>query len=125
MSLPRRSRRSGAQRAQPPPAACGDFPQSRPHAGHHAARAYALDDHAYALVSGVRDDGFDLRALIVPPPQQRMGWGRRMIDALAALHAGKACNVAPIVPEGLMDPFFQATGFVRQSINQVELGLTL
>jgi GNAT superfamily N-acetyltransferase len=89
------------------------------------ARAYALQDHAYALVSGVRDDGFDLRALIVPPPKQRAGWGSRMIDALAARHPGKACNVAPIVPEGLVDAFFEATGFIRQSINQVELGVTL
>ena len=88
------------------------------------ARAYALQDSAYALVSGVRDDGFDLRALIVPPQQRRAGWGRRMIDALAARHPGKACNVAPIVPEGLVDAFFEATGFVRQSINQVELGGT-
>lgn len=89
------------------------------------ARAFSLDERAYALVSGEREDGFDLRALVVAPGDRHAGWGRRMIDALAARYPGKACNIAPIVPEELAQPFFAATGFVAQEIAQLEMGIAL
>jgi GNAT superfamily N-acetyltransferase len=89
------------------------------------ARAYTLDERVYALVSGEREDGFDLRALVVPPPHRRAGWAARMIDALTFERGGKACNVAPIVPQGLAHEFFIATGFVLQEISQVEMSLPL
>lgn len=85
------------------------------------ARAYAIGQHAYALVSGEREDGFDLRALVVPPAHRRAGWATRMVDALTFERGGKACNVAPIVPEGLAQGFFAATGFVLQEVSQVEM----
>jgi len=85
------------------------------------ARAYALGEHVYAVVSGEREDGFDLRALVVPPAHRRAGWATRMVDALTFERGGKACNVAPIVPEGLGHDFFVATGFVLQEISQVEM----
>jgi GNAT superfamily N-acetyltransferase len=88
------------------------------------ARAFAIDDHACALVSGERDDAFDLRALVVPVDRRRAGWGRRMVDALTARYAGKACNVAPIVPASLQ-PFFTAAGFAVQDITQLEMAVTL
>ena len=89
------------------------------------ARAFSLEDRAYALVSGERDDGFDLRAIVVPPEHRRAGWGRRMIDALTRQHGGKACNVAPIVPETLAQSFFTTTGFVAQEISQLEMSVAL
>jgi len=85
------------------------------------ARAYALGAHAYALVSGEREDGFDLRALVVPTEHRRAGWAARMVEALTFERGGKACNVAPIVPEGLAHAFFTATGFAAQEISQLEL----
>ena len=85
------------------------------------ARAYAVGEHVYGLVSGEREDGFDLRAIVVPPADRRAGWATRMIDALTFERGGKACNVAPIVPEGLAQRFFAATGFVQQQISQVEM----
>ena len=87
------------------------------------ARAYTLGERVYALVSGEREDGFDLRALVVPPAHRRAGWAARMVDALTFERGGKACNVAPIVPEGLAHEFFVATGFVLQEISQVEMSL--
>ena len=88
------------------------------------ARAFTLEDQAYALVSGERGDAFDLRALIVPVAERRAGWGRRMIDALSARYAGKACNVAPIVPAEI-GAFFTAMGFAVQDITQLELRVAL
>jgi ribosomal protein S18 acetylase RimI-like enzyme len=88
------------------------------------ARAFVLADQAYALVSGEREDAFDLRALVVPASKRRAGWGRRMVDALAARYPGKACNVAPIVPANLQQ-FFTAVGFAVQDITQLEMAVTL
>jgi ribosomal protein S18 acetylase RimI-like enzyme len=87
------------------------------------ARAYALGEQAYALVSGEREDGFDLRALVVPPEHRGAGWGARMVDALTFERGNKACNIAPIVPEGLARAFFAATGFAVQEISQLEMTL--
>jgi len=88
------------------------------------ARAFALADDVYALVSGEREDAFDLRALVVPVAKRRTGGGRRMVDALAARYPGKACNVAPIVPASLQ-PFFTAAGFAVQDITQLEMAVAL
>jgi ribosomal protein S18 acetylase RimI-like enzyme len=80
------------------------------------ARALTLLGRAYALVGppGV------LRALVVPRPFRRRGWGTRL---LAALPAG-AWTIPPIVPEGLAAEFLARAGFARQALTQLELELT-
>jgi ribosomal protein S18 acetylase RimI-like enzyme len=81
------------------------------------ARALALEARAYALVGppGV------LRALVVPRPLRRQGWGTRL---LAALPAG-SWTIPPIVPEGLAAEFLAHAGFARQELTQLELELML
>lgn len=81
------------------------------------ARALTLEGRAYALLGppGV------LRALVVPRPLRRQGWGMRLI---AALPAG-AWTIPPIVPEGLAAEFLAHAGFAREALTQLELELTL
>jgi ribosomal protein S18 acetylase RimI-like enzyme len=82
-----------------------------------AARALTLEARAYALLGppGV------LRALVVPRPLRREGWGMRLVRALPA----GSWTIPPIVPEDLAAEFLAHAGFVRQELTQLELELRL
>lgn len=89
------------------------------------ARAFALEDHAYALVANPDAETLTLSALVVPRASRRQGWGMRMLRALAAMHPGRPWQAVAIVPENLAPKFFASAGWERQGISQYEMELRL
>jgi GNAT superfamily N-acetyltransferase len=89
------------------------------------SRGYALEDKAYAIVMPKTDELARLSAVIVPKQHCGKGWGRRMIEGLAALHPGKAWEIIPVVPEGLAAGFLVKCGFQPAKLNQLEMERTL
>lgn len=89
------------------------------------ARAFALEDCAYALVANPEAETLTLSALVVPHAHRRQGWGTRMLRALAAAFPGKPWQVVAIAPENLAPPFFTHAGWERQGISQLEMRLDL
>jgi ribosomal protein S18 acetylase RimI-like enzyme len=89
------------------------------------ARAYALEDHAYALVGNPQAETLSLSALVVPRAHRRQGWGTRMLHALAAEFPGKPWQIAAIVPEELAPDFFVRAGWERSPLTQFDMRLDL
>lgn len=89
------------------------------------ARAYALEDRAFALIANPDVETLTLSALVVPRAHRRQGWGTRMLRALAAAFPGKPMQAVAIVPEDLAPEFFARAGWERQALNQFEMRLEL
>jgi ribosomal protein S18 acetylase RimI-like enzyme len=89
------------------------------------ARAFALEDHAFALVMNPQAETMTLSALVVPRAHRRRGWGTRMLRALAAAFPGRPWQVVAIVPEDLAPEFFVRAGWERQAITQFDMRLEL
>lgn len=89
------------------------------------ARAFTLEDRAFALVLNPDAETLTLSALVVPRAHRRRGWGTRMLRALAAAFPGKPMQAVAIVPDDLAPEFFARTGWERQAISQFEMRLEL
>ncbi|HEX2206405.1 MAG TPA: GNAT family N-acetyltransferase [Longimicrobium sp.] len=89
------------------------------------ARAFALEDRAYALVANPGAETLTLSSLIVPGAHRRRGWGMRMLRALALAFPGKPQQAVATVPENLAPQFFARAGWERQGISQYEMWLDL
>lgn len=89
------------------------------------ARAYRLEDRAFALTGDPKAENLTLNALVVSRAHRRQGWGSRMLNALAALHPGRPWLVSPVVPEGLAPGFFTRPGWQRNAISQWEMRLEI
>lgn len=90
------------------------------------ARAYHLENHAYALIGDPEGETFILSGLIVPCSDRRNGWGSRVLRALeASFPDHSSWSIPAIVPECLAEPFLTASGWQRQSLTQVEMRLDL
>lgn len=89
------------------------------------ARAFALEDRAFALILNPDAETLSLSALVVPRAHRRRGWGTRMLRALAAAFPGKAMQAVAIVPDDLAPEFFARAGWERQGISQFEMRLDL
>ena len=89
------------------------------------ARAFALEDRAFALVLNPDAETLTISALVVPRAHRRQGWGTRMLRALAAAFPGKPMQAVAIVPDDLAPEFFARAGWARQGISQLEMGLEL
>jgi ribosomal protein S18 acetylase RimI-like enzyme len=87
-------------------------------------RAYRLGP-AYAVVSDPAHEMIAIRALVVPEEQRRLGWGRRLVNALWSKHPDRQWRIAPVVPEGLADEFFAAVGFQREELSQLQMQMEL
>ncbi|HEX6910038.1 MAG TPA: GNAT family N-acetyltransferase [Longimicrobium sp.] len=85
------------------------------------ARAFALEDRAFALVANPQAETMTLSALVVPRAHRRQGWGTRMLRALAAEFPGRPWQVVAIVPEDLAPEFFIHAGWERSPITQFEM----
>ena len=89
------------------------------------ARAFTLEDRAYALVANPEAETLTLTALVVPRAHRGHGWGARMLRALAAAFPAKPWQVIAIIPENLAPGFFEHAGWERQGISQLEMRLEL
>jgi ribosomal protein S18 acetylase RimI-like enzyme len=89
------------------------------------ARAFALEDRAYALIANPDAETLSLSALVVPRAHRRQGHGMRMLRALAAAFPGKPMQAVAIVPDDLAPEFFGRAGWERQGISQFEMRLEL
>jgi ribosomal protein S18 acetylase RimI-like enzyme len=87
------------------------------------ARAFALEDRAYALIGNPAAETLSLSALVVPRAHRRQGWGTRMLHALAAAFPGKTWQVVAIVPEELAPDFFVRNGWERSPLTQFDMRL--
>ena len=83
-------------------------------------KAWGMEGVAYALVNEL-PESFLLQAMLVRRDQRGQGWGRRLVQALAAQYPGKTCRVVQIVPEELASGFFKQTGFEVEALNQFEM----
>ncbi|RJS23047.1 GNAT family N-acetyltransferase [Corallococcus sp. H22C18031201] len=84
---------------------------------------YALGTpaQAWAMVDASAPETLSLRMLFVSPEARRHGWGRRMVDALQALHPGRRLYVPPLVPEDFALPVLPNLGFTRTGLDQLEM----
>ncbi|HKI04484.1 MAG TPA: GNAT family N-acetyltransferase [Thermoanaerobaculia bacterium] len=89
------------------------------------ARAYSLEDRAFALISDPGSERIALAALVVPRSCRRQGWGSRLLQALGAAFPGRPLFVSPIVPEDLAPGFFARLGWERQGLSQLEMRLEI
>jgi ribosomal protein S18 acetylase RimI-like enzyme len=89
------------------------------------ARAFALEDRAFALVLNPDAETLTVSALVVPRAHRRQGWGTRMLRALAAAFPGKPMQAVAIIPDDLAPEFFARAGWERQGISQFEMRLEL
>ena len=85
-------------------------------------RAFQLDQRAY-LVATARDTDLTVRALFVRPDERRRGLATRLLHTVATRTRVETCTVLPLLPEGLCDEFFSASGFVRLAQVHDELEL--
>ncbi len=88
------------------------------------ARAFALEDQAYAMVNP-QAETVTLFAIVVPRAHRRQGWGTRMLHALAAEFAGRPWQVMAVAPEELAPEFFVGAGWERAPITQFDMRLDL
>ena len=89
------------------------------------ARAYRLEDRAFALTGDPKAENLALTALVVPRAHRRQGWGSRLLQALAARHPGRPWLISPVVPEDLAPGFFTRPGWQRNAISQWEMRLEI
>jgi ribosomal protein S18 acetylase RimI-like enzyme len=87
------------------------------------ARAYVLEDRAYALVSDAGGERIALAAFVVPHACRRRGWGSRLLHALRAHFPGRPLLISPVVPEDLAPGLFARLGWERQGLSQWEMRL--
>jgi len=88
------------------------------------ARAFALEDRAYAMVNP-QAETVTLFAIVVPRAYRRQGWGTRMLHALAAAFPGRPWQVVAVAPEELAPDFFVRAGWERSPITQFDMRLDL
>ena len=89
------------------------------------ARAFALEDRAFALVGNPDAEVLTLSSLVVPRAHRRQGWGTRMLRALSAAFPGKPWQVVAILPEDLAPELFIHAGWERTPITQFEMRMEL
>jgi ribosomal protein S18 acetylase RimI-like enzyme len=89
------------------------------------ARAFTLEDHAYALIANAEAETLTLTAIVVPRADRRHGWGTRMLRALAAAFPGRVWQAVALIPENMAPGFFEHAGWERQGISQLEMRLEL
>lgn len=89
------------------------------------ARAFALEDGAYALVANPDAETLTLTAIVVPRAHRRQGWGTRMLRALEAAFPGRPWQAVALIPENMAPGFFEQAGWERQGISQLEMRLEL
>jgi GNAT superfamily N-acetyltransferase len=89
------------------------------------ARCFTLEGRSFAYLSGIAGQVAWLRGIFTLPEERRRGYGKRLIQALAALFPGKRLSVPPLLPEGLAEPFFRAAGFEPGALTQLELEMEL
>ncbi|GAB3224314.1 hypothetical protein GCM10027346_04320 [Hymenobacter seoulensis] len=84
------------------------------------ARAFRLQEHAYALV---RPDATSQRvmALLVPRESRRQGWGTRLVRALEAQFPDQPLVVPSLVPEGSGTDFLRACGWQQTELALYEM----
>ncbi len=87
------------------------------------ARAYRLEDRAFALTGDPGAERLTLAALVVPRAHRGQGWGSRLLDTLASRHPGHSWHVSPIVPEELAPGFFSRPGWSLNGLSQWEMRL--
>jgi ribosomal protein S18 acetylase RimI-like enzyme len=84
------------------------------------ARAFQLENAAFALVSE-SGSSFFLWGLVVRKAFRLKGYGRRLLDGLTDLFAGKECRIIQVVPEDLASGFFSSLGFLVLDLKQFEM----
>ncbi|HEX7111857.1 MAG TPA: GNAT family N-acetyltransferase [Mizugakiibacter sp.] len=82
---------------------------------------YAIADKAYAWVDDRARDRLTLGHLFVAPRARGAGYARRLLVTLQAHFPGRAWTIPPLVPEELGGAVFEALGFIRGALEQVEM----
>ena len=89
------------------------------------ARAWHLEEHAFALVGDPGAEILSLTSLLVPRAHRLQGWGSRLVRALEAAFPGRKWALPPIFPEELAPGFFEKLGWTRWELQQLEMRLEL
>jgi ribosomal protein S18 acetylase RimI-like enzyme len=85
------------------------------------ARAFRLEDAAFALISDTPGSSFILWALVVRKTLRRQGFGRKMLEGLTNYFGGKECRVVQVVPDDLASEFFHHLDFSVLELRQFEM----
>ena len=86
-----------------------------------SARAFRLEDAAFALVSDTPGSSFILWALVVRKSLRRQGYAGRLLEGLTSFFGGKECRVVQVVPEDLAPEFFHNLNFSVLELRQFEM----
>lgn len=89
------------------------------------ARAFSLENRAFALINNAQAETLSLTSLIVPRAERRRGWGTRMLRALAAELPGRPFVIVSILPEDTAPEFFVQAGWERHPLTQFDMRLDL
>ncbi len=85
------------------------------------AKAFQLEDKAFALVSEAGNSSFILHGLFVRKAFRRQKFATRLLNALTVLFGGKDCKIAQVVPSDLMPEFLESVGFTISELRQFEM----
>lgn len=85
------------------------------------ARAFALEERAFAVLSNPDAESVSVPMIVVPRAHRRQRWGTRMMHALATAFPGRTWQMVAIVPEALAPEFFVHLGCEHTPISQYEM----
>jgi ribosomal protein S18 acetylase RimI-like enzyme len=86
-----------------------------------SARAFQLEDAAFALASDTSGSNFILWALVVRKHARNRGLARRLMNGLSFYFANKECRVVQVIPKNLAPGFFERLGFSPLELWQFEM----
>jgi ribosomal protein S18 acetylase RimI-like enzyme len=88
-------------------------------------KGFSLGDEAFALISDPPGQRVIIWSLFTRKGSRRSGFGRRMVEALAALYPDAALVTSVALPDDYCPEFLSALGFAEVSISQFEMAIDL
>ena len=86
---------------------------------------YSLEDRAFALVTNTTGERVIIWSLFTIRSERRKGYGKRMVEAIAARYPEKALVTPVALPDTHAPEFLTAVGFSEVSISQFEMAIDL
>ena len=99
-------------------------PETLAHKG-SPAKGVSLSDVAFALISDTPGERVIIWSLFTKRDSRRLGNGRKLVEAIAAMFPNKALVTPVALPDDHAPEFLTAVGFTEVSISQFEMAIDL